>query len=44
MPDVDGIKEAKMFYTRYAAKDRGVFPQRFEFPGLGDEKQAGADI
>jgi hypothetical protein len=29
---------------RYAAKDGGVFPQRFEFPGLGDEKQAGADI
>ena len=44
MADTDGIKEAKMFYTRHTAKNRGIFPQRFEFAGLGNEKQTGADI
>ena len=43
MPDVDGIKEAKMFHCDTLRGPR-IFPQRLKLFGLGNEKQAGKDI
>ena len=44
MADTDGIKEAKDVLYGQTAKNGGIFPQGFKFAGLGNEKQAGADI